>query len=245
MSSKHVYQIVKPVARLLLKLGFKFNDLMAAMTKAYIDEAAKEIDSKKATHIAAKTGIDRRTVSRLLKEPEIKTPVDRLVLVQGDLRRLSKNGSRAVPITGDQSVESIISENANGRLTTKSVIDELERSGRIKRDGDSVLYLNSVSDGGINFDKMLQTLEDGFDIVANVAPYSRTVNEHKLIFRWDYSEQIHPKHATEASDALFRQCQAHAQANLDLLESFETTRFRSHPRVGIMQAQFNYDFFNR
>ncbi len=242
MKKEYISRILQPIAKLFLKMGVNFNELTTVFSQVYIDEAAKLVGSK-AVNISAKTGIDRRTVSKILKQESLYCPTDKLVLITSDIKKQTQEGKNDISIHGENSLESIIQSNANGRYTLQAVLSELERSGRIKIIDDKIRYLLPISDGGISNEKMAQLLGDSLSIISEVANYSRTVNKNKLIYRWDYSEQISPENSTKASNELFKQCLAHSQENIKLLESFETTRFRTYPRVGIMQAQFNYDFF--
>jgi len=242
MQKENIFRILTPLAKLFVKLGVNFNEVAITLKEAFVIEASK-IEGNNKVKIYARTGIDRRTVRHMLNHDQIYCPPDRINLIAKELKQTSGDGKRNIPIRGDKSLESIIQTYAHGRYTTSTVINELERTKRIEASGDFIKFITENIDGGISNEKLAQLLGDSINFINETALYSQNINKHKLFYYWDYSEQIAPENIDKASDAIYAQCQQHRQENLTLLESFETTRFEDQPKIGVLQTQFNFNYY--
>lgn len=245
MDKENIYRILKPIVKLFVKFGNKCPDVIKIMEKAFVEEANRVIDKPNNSTISAITGIDRRKVPLYLKGEKIYTPPDKLNLVCAELKHCTENGRINIPIKGVNSFESILNKAANGRLTINSALNELERTGRIRIIGEEVMFISTIIDGGVSDQKLAQVVGDGINFVCETALYNQNVNNNKLIQWWTYSKQIPPEKSDEVNNALFEQSARHREEHFKLLEKFETTRFEKYPAIGIMQNQYNFNYFKQ
>ena len=64
-----IRKLINPIAKILIRLGCSFNEVKAILMQEYIEEAILQGCTSHCA-IAAKTGIDRRNISLILKNKE-------------------------------------------------------------------------------------------------------------------------------------------------------------------------------
>ena len=138
-------RLLRPIAKLLIELGFSFRDFNEVAKLVYVDVATTDYGLKgrktNMSRVALMTGLTRREVTRLRKvmehelpEPELANTVAGKVLAawyqepdyQNDLGE-----PRPLPLQGDVSVTAIVDQ-FRGDIPATAVIKELERVGAIQ-----------------------------------------------------------------------------------------------------------------
>lgn len=140
---KHIDRTFKGLARLMEEFNIDFDDAVKTLRKHYVLENYKYI--KTITGTALKTGVDRRTVSAIIKnKPQYKKSSSIFTIINNIKRECKKRGVKILNKTGEHSLEDIIKKTAYGATTLNTVVKELSVLGCIKDLGDEIEYITNT-----------------------------------------------------------------------------------------------------
>ncbi len=152
---KYLDRSFKGLARLMQEFNIDFDDAIKTLRKHYVLESYK--DHKTITRTALKTGIDRRTVSAIIKnKPQYKKNSSIFTIVNNIKRQCDKQETKTLKKMGDNSLESIIKKVAYGATTINSVVKELTALGCIKDLGDEIEYITNTITNTPNSQQTMQ-----------------------------------------------------------------------------------------
>jgi hypothetical protein len=148
-----VVKLLKPIARLLMKLEVSHSEFSELSKKAYVEAAFEHfgIPGKKLTvsRVSVLTGLSRKEVVRLYNdqsnspEPKIK-PNRSARVVTGwlsDAEFLSKEDNpRVLPLQGENSFATLV-KRYSGDITAGAILDELLNAGVVRRLDGKMLQL--------------------------------------------------------------------------------------------------------
>lgn len=206
--------ILHPLARLCIRNSLKIHEFLEAVKLAFIQEAEKELTelgkSASASRISVMTGVNRRDITRLLKEemdvtrfPDITSRV--LGTWQSDKRFLTGSGKpKALHVEGKESEFSDLVRAVSSDVAPYTVLHELERLGVVEKKEDKVklisrIYVNPPE----NFEDGYAMLgEDARDLVYavddNLSEPKETPNLH---LKTEFA-QVSKKHLDQVRDWL-------------------------------------------
>jgi len=239
--SSLITRIVRPIVKALVKLRCDFNFVASIMQREFVFEVEKEIKAsaiaasgKNYSRISAITGIDRRFVKKILLNEQVFMPSNGVDKVAIKLSRLDDGEE----ISTDD-LKKIIKNEASGRYTNTTVIEELLATNRIAINNDKVRFLSTSLRGNYSGHKYSQLFGESIDICHHTLWHLQ--NNNDLYHRWDFSCQIHPSDRMAANAALFKLAQQHKDENLECLAKFESTEERIYPKIGVLQVHFDYN----
>jgi len=152
--NKAIGKLLLPLVRLLLRNGVTYVEFSEMAKQAYVDVANKDfaVPGKKQsqTRVSVLTGIHRHEVAKLLKRDRSAEPhsdrhhrAARIISAWMTDPKFSENGV-ARELSVDKEFAALVSE-YGADVTTRSVLDELERVGAVARNGkESVALLVSA-----------------------------------------------------------------------------------------------------
>lgn len=144
---KSLYQLLRPLAKILLTHGVSVQELMEVVKRAYVDVAEKDfqIPGKKqsTSRISVLTGLHRTEVARI-RELEDLEPEDegwmfhnraaRVVSAWNRDEKYMKDGAPAdLPLEGKEGSFAALVKAYSGGMPLRSVLDELLRVGTVKK----------------------------------------------------------------------------------------------------------------
>jgi len=135
----HLAGAYRGFAKLLLEFNITFDDFYKTQKYYYVHETCKI--SKTVARTSLRSGIDRRAVSRIMKDENQYYRTSFVVTLLAQIEKIAKKNNMFVDKRGKNSIESIIVEHALGSTTLHSVIDELLALACIEDHGDTIKYL--------------------------------------------------------------------------------------------------------
>lgn len=151
-----LYQLLRPLARLLLRRGVSYSQFAELARRAFIDVAEQDfkIEGRKQTlsRISVLTGINRKDVSKIQKQPHplAGTPVPKLNRASRIINAwlhypefINSDGSpKVLPLTGtnETSFEKLV-KTFGGDVPARAVLDELERLNAVSTEKDQITLL--------------------------------------------------------------------------------------------------------
>jgi len=149
-----IRNLLRPLARILLRHGVPVSEFMEYVKQAYVDVAASEfgVPGRKASisRISILTGLTRKDVSRLVKlAEEPQEPVERYNraarVISAWVREPEfKNRSgrpASLPLEGSEASFAELVRRYAGDVPPRAVLDELERVGAVERTRDGRVRL--------------------------------------------------------------------------------------------------------
>lgn len=134
----NLINLKNPVSRLayvMAKITLRFNVLFSQFIELYkyhlVTQAQKEDSEYSMVELAARTGLDRRYISRVLKDEELKKTRSKIAMVKQQMRhQCEKNETEYIAKNGGkQSFKNICEQVAAGGLTSHAIAKELIRQG--------------------------------------------------------------------------------------------------------------------
>ena len=149
-----IRRLLRPLVRILLRNGVPFGVFAETARQAYVDVASREfgVPGRKPTvsRIAVITGLNRKEVSRLWKQPDPTPPAveryNRAARVIGAWLRepdfWDPNGApRALAFDGEPNSFSELVRRSSGDIPPRAILDELLRVEAVSRSEDGRLAL--------------------------------------------------------------------------------------------------------
>jgi len=207
-------QLLHPIIRLLLRNGVSHSEFAEIAKRAYIDVAYADfsIPGKKKTvsRAAVITGLSRKEVLRMTEVKGVEEPRKGSInranrVINGWLRDKeflnNKGKSKSLPLSGDEGSFASLVKKYSGDITAGAVLDELVRTGVVKKLANEKVKLNAA--GYIpNKDKQEQ-----FRIMGNCATDFLNTLDHNL--------------AEESEELYFQRHVAYSNLPVDILPEFK------------------------
>ncbi len=163
---KDLEKTFKGLARFMQEFNVDFDEAVKTLRKEYVLENYKH--NKTITRTALKTGIDRRTVSAIIKDkPQYKKNSSIFTLINNIKLQCEKYSTKVINKRGENSIESIIKKVAYGATTLNSVIKELSALGCIKDLGDKIEYITNTITNIPNSSQTMQIYSNHIDHFTN------------------------------------------------------------------------------
>lgn len=232
-----ITRIIRPVVKVLVKLGCNFNLVKTIIQTEYVYEARASFKNNQC-RISTKTGIDRRIVKKILESQSLWMPTSGVDLVSEKLSEVEDEEFISI-----ETFKSIVKAVANGRYTYDTILKELVETKRISISGNKICFITQSLKGNISDDKFSRLLCESIELCTDSLWYLKS---NRDLFYWsDFSRQIHPSDNLEANRALKMLAQCHRKENIDALKSFESSDERIHPKIGLLQVQYNQMLTNK
>ncbi len=152
--SRAVRKLLGPLVRILLRNGVPFGVFVELARRVYVDVAWREFGlpgrRQTVSRTSTITGLTRKDVTRVLNEPDGKTPPDverynrAARVLTGWLRDRAyqgENGRRSLAFEGTDDSFSGLVRKYSGDVTARAVLDELLRVGAVKKLKDGRIKL--------------------------------------------------------------------------------------------------------
>lgn len=156
-----LHRTYKGLSKLLLEFNLDFDNVCKTLREYYVLEAFAV--SKTITRTSLKVGIDRRTVSAIIKNKKQYHKPSSIFTILNRIKILSESSDGLVEKHGEDSVESIIMDVAHGATTMNSVINELAELGCIKDLGEKIKFVTSHISKTPGKQRSLQILSNHMD----------------------------------------------------------------------------------
>ncbi len=175
--------ILRPLVRILLRNGAPYGVFMECAKRVYVEVAAKQfaLPNRKpsVSRISVLTGLTRKEVSRILKQPEDKSRgVEhyhrgaRAVTAWAREKRYrdASGRPRVLPFDGRGATFSDLVRRFGGDVPPRAVLDELERVGAVKstRDGRLRLMMRAYVPQTDDEDRLGILESDPGDLIATI-----------------------------------------------------------------------------
>ncbi len=233
----------KGIARLLLKFNINFESFSKQLRDEYVHQAHLQCGT--ITRTALKTGIDRRTVSAIVKDQSIYQKPSSVFAILGEIgNACQRNGTRRLPKIGEESLESIIKSVAHGSVTLNSVISELAELGCIRDSGDHIEFITAEIKTRASVEQSMQISANHMDRYADTVVKNIDIDERELrLFEYSvFSTQIPPQNAEELHHKvrvlLLKTVQDLRQLHS---EAEQAVSVGSHPEIGVSLTEFNFN----
>ena len=152
--SKTIYAILTPLLRICFRKGMAYGEFSQVLKRAYIDVAEQELLShgEKATtsRIAVATGLTRKDVGQLRKEPSLKSEASQRYnrisrVLSGWINDEAFNDASGHPKTlsrsdAEDSFDKLV-ERYSGDMVARAVLEELLRVGAVEKTADNEIRL--------------------------------------------------------------------------------------------------------
>ncbi|MBL4774086.1 MAG: hypothetical protein JKX98_11000 [Alcanivoracaceae bacterium] len=138
-NAKELHLTYKALSKLMLAFNLDFNVFYKTLREHYVLDIYQV--SQSVTRTALKSGIDRRFISAIIKNKKQYHKTSSLLMIVKEIKTRAHNNAMLIAKKGEDSIESIIRELANGSTTLKTVLDELSETGYINDMGEKIKYL--------------------------------------------------------------------------------------------------------
>ncbi len=238
---KYLDRSFKGLARLMQEFNIDFDDAIKTLRKHYVLESYK--DNKTITRTALKTGIDRRTVSAIIKnKPQYKKNSSIFTIINNIKRQCEQQETKTLNKTGDNSLESIIKKVAYGATTINSVVKELAALGCIKDLGDEIEYITNTITNTPNSHQTMQIYSNHIyrytnTVLWNVNCQQRSQRDYEYsVFTTRIApESLHSLHDTTRMIL----DQTKNQLKKEFEKYYEDVESGTYEEYGISLTQFN------
>jgi hypothetical protein len=191
-------KILRPIIRILLRNGIAYGQFAELTRKIFVDVAAEDFPGKgnrpTITHIAALTGLTRKQVKKMVdsssdNSPDPEKKYNRATrIISAWLQDAQYQDAQGLParlhITAGAASFAGLVKTYSGDMTVQCMLNILETSGTVKRDGDNVeLIRNAYIPAGDPIDKitilgndvreLLQTIDHNLAAESNNLRFQR------------------------------------------------------------------------
>ena len=228
------------LSNLLLEFNLDFDDFCKKLREYYVLEAYEV--SKTITRTSLKVGIDRRTVSAIIKNKHQYHKPSSIFTILNRIQTLADKTGFIIDKKGENSVESIILEVAHGATTLISVIDELTELGCIEDNGSTIRYITSHISKTPDKQRTLQIFSNHLDRYINtIIGNLHTGNTEKRNFEYSiFSTRIPPNVPEELHIETRKILKETTNKLKNLYEKFDQdVPAGTYEEVGVSLTQFN------
>lgn len=237
----NLHRTYKGLAELLVEFNLDFDELIKTLREYYVYEAHKI--SKTITRTSLKIGIDRRTVSAILKNKKQYHKPSSIFTILNRIKVLAeKETHKTINKLGEDSVENIILEVAHGATTLNSVINELTELGCIVDKGEKIKFITSHISKTPDKQRTLQIFSNHLDrYVSTIITNLKNKEVENKQFEYSiYSTKVKKEHADELSQKS-REILKHTTEKLRELYSLyeDDVPAGTYEEIGVSLTQFN------
>jgi predicted regulator of amino acid metabolism with ACT domain len=162
---KKILRTYLGMSKLLTEFNLDFDDFCKNLREQYVLEAYQV--SKTITRTSLKVGIDRRTVSAIIKNKQQYQKPSSIFTILNRVQSLAKKTGGLINKKGKNSLENIIVDVAHGSTTLMSVVNELVDLGCIEDKGTKIQYITSHISKTPNKQRTLQIFSNHLDRYVN------------------------------------------------------------------------------
>lgn len=171
-------RLLVPVVRLCVTFSVQLGDVIEILKSVYVQEALQQVGDKASlSRISAMTGVHRKDVTRLVREPS--PPKERVNLFarimthwqHSEPFRTVRGQPRVLTCEGrDSEFAQLVRDVTGGDLSTYSILHEMERRGIVTRDKSKVrlVWKDFVVSGDVA-EGLNLLAEDSSDLAAAVS----------------------------------------------------------------------------
>ncbi|HPI96546.1 MAG TPA: hypothetical protein PK055_11530 [Gammaproteobacteria bacterium] len=230
--SKLPTNFYKSLSSLLFDLGIDGNDVVEDFISHYISHAYEQTKTKSSVYLT--TGFSRHIVKKYLEEKETHSKSNSKFMHQtvllAELHKLSKKyDDGLIPIYGKfGSYTSTFNrvKPQDNIITSKTVLDILISSGKVKKKGEYIQFISSLGRKGLR-DKasIINTLAISMARMSNTIQhnYHAKTNEETLFQASYFSTLIKPENRRKLTDKLRELTRKHFREYQALIDSYEET----------------------
>lgn len=244
LKKKALALLSKAIAKILLKFRLPRNEFISALDKNLVLEVKAQDPKASNVAIAIRTGIDRRFISKHLKDDMPQVRPDKLAMILEDVRWTAHkyyNGAK-IPKTGPfRTFQSICEQWASGTLTYKSILDEFVRNGNIKDLGDKIELIQfkyNLNKSELDYSKLtaiqINRVTDTLIFNSN-----KSLKSEMLIQRTVYSTQINPEEHLKIHPKIEKLIgKFYKEVSQTILEYEEDVEVGTYPQYGVSFLEF-------
>lgn len=228
------------MSKLLTEFNLDFDDFCKHLREQYVIEAYQV--SKTITRTSLKVGIDRRTVSAIIKNKKQYHKPSSIFTILNRIQSLAKKTDVLINKKGKNSLESIIVDVAHGSTTLMSVVSELIELGCIEDKGTKIKYITSHISKTPNKQRTLQIFSNHIDRYVNtIVNNLKTENNDDRNFEYTiYSTRIPPDISNTLHNETRKILKNTTESLKQLYEKFDQdVPAGTYEEVGVSLTQFN------
>jgi hypothetical protein len=228
------------LSNLLLEFNLEFDDFCKNLREFYVLQAYEV--SKTITRTSLKVGIDRRTVSAIIKNKKQYQKPSSIFTILNRIKVQADKTGFIIDKKGQDSVENIILDVAHGATTLKSVINELIQLGCIEDKGTKIRYITSHISKTPDKQRTIQIFSNHIDRYVNtIVNNLHTGNTDERNFEYSiFSTRVPPTVSNELHIETRKILKETTNKLKDLYEKFDQdVPAGTYEEVGVSLTQFN------
>lgn len=143
-----LHELYSTLSRILNEYNLEYDQFAKALRRYYVLEVYKHCQTVART--ALKCGVDRRFVSKIIKDKEKQYTGSSLHQILNQIELFAQSNNMVVDKQGNRFKQSIMLKLASGVTTVNSIVEQLIAQGCIEDLGQSIRFINNSFNKGDN-----------------------------------------------------------------------------------------------